>query len=909
MEPPAKKARTEDAEPGESVEVVTQPVGSISIEPVLEPEELEFDDTTTGPKVKDKATFYVEDTTMNVLNSDYNVMMPLTDGGLQYLLAGARANLGVKTGRYMFEIRVLESQRRSLGGSTVTGPLEDANVWARVPQPRSQLRIGFASVKSSLFLGHSEHAIGFDSEGFFLHGKARSQVSQKFSTGDVVAVVLNLNSASPNAHTISLFKNGKRASEPQPLPELLKDKALYPILTFKNVSLYYNFGPPLAPLPFKCRSINEVLQPDVSKKKEHTVHSEGEYEVLLPVSLPDEGGFDWLDQFLQKHPHYVELSDRALLNWCEKSGLTRPRGYGLGARGSNDKPEMGMGIMALDDGSVRRVLYESVAPIQQRNYVVMEVRGNLLKEERIEQLSHWTGFNFKRVGVVMLGEPPAAFKKYGQEVTLRVKQEVSDQEFRAKQVQEKQQLMLQKRQRQLDKEKRKAAKKAQKTQEAMLKRLKYEQAKKEAEAKGEVVPDPPDEEIEQEEEDDEEETEEPNEPMEQEPPTVELTDEEKKRWWSKQAVSDLTMYVVNTTFQKFSLPVKEEGFDELRYPWQNQDKVKEYLKAWVQDRKLTSRVEDLEPGDWFLARQKEWQKALAAWHAKQSSWKASETKKQMEATQREQKRKAFEAQVADCLKEGKDPPEKPEGLDESPKETPKVDVDLIDVFSVEDINDLGNGEPLFANFQFEDWSMLSLRFELHLLSHAFRKDANDADRVLVPLDHLPFYYNRYFKKALSTKTYGADTVEEVARLVRDTTLVTKNPISKLRVLESQLPEELECLNIFVMLTEEHRRERQRRLDLGDDTARLKFLTPGVSNVVPAVSVSGGSSPSTTTPVSAAVAAASTVVRPSAVPQPMASGGVSPTHLRGPVRPSFGVPGLRPNVPGGPVRMPGWRPGW
>lgn len=31
---------------------------------------------------------------------------------------------------------------------------------------------------------------------------------------------------------------------------------------------------------------------------------------------------------------------------------------------------------------------------------------------------------------------------------------------------------------------------------------------------------------------------------------------------------------------------------------------------------------------------------------------------------------------------------------------------------------------------------------------AFRKDANDADRVLVPLDHLPFYYNRYYKKAL-----------------------------------------------------------------------------------------------------------------------------------------------------------------
>ena len=53
--------------------------------------------------------------------------------------------------------------------------------------------------------------------------------------------------------------------------------------------------------------------------------------------------------------------DRSLLSWCEKSsgspelrhgtdtfrfatagGLSRPKGYGLTARGSNDKPEMGL---------------------------------------------------------------------------------------------------------------------------------------------------------------------------------------------------------------------------------------------------------------------------------------------------------------------------------------------------------------------------------------------------------------------------------------------------------------------------------------------------------------------------------------------------------------------------------------
>lgn len=38
----------------------------------------------------------------------------------------------------------------------------------------------------------------------------------------------------------------------------------------------------------------------------------------------------------------------------------------------------------------------------------------------------------------------------------------------------------------------------------------------------------------------------------------------------------------------------------------------------------------------------------------------------------------------------------------SVQETPKVDMENIDVFGVEDVNDVGHGEPLFSSFQFED---------------------------------------------------------------------------------------------------------------------------------------------------------------------------------------------------------------
>ncbi|OLQ02059.1 hypothetical protein AK812_SmicGene15164 [Symbiodinium microadriaticum] len=321
--------------------------------------ELETDDTTTGPKaVKDKTMFYTEDTTLNawplreilprvMVCTKYGTLMNLTDGGLQQgpkptwapnqarfgppkndkIMAGSQLIdthrypdkpelcSGFK-GRYMFEVRIME----------VMNPLEEANARARMTGPRNQ--------------------------------------------------VLNLNKDSPNApvlqffevsfritckafivHSLDVESNGKRVSPPQPLPDSMKEKVLYPLITFKNarasdgksaikVTVNYNFGPSvMVPLPFRCRTMNELLGGDVSKKKEHTApNADGQYEVVFPVALPDEGGFDFLDQ----------PSDRSLLNWCEKSGALR-------------------------------------------NYVVMEIRGNLMKEivkieERLENVPKWYGF-------------------------------------------------------------------------------------------------------------------------------------------------------------------------------------------------------------------------------------------------------------------------------------------------------------------------------------------------------------------------------------------------------------------------------------------------------------------------------------------------------------------------------------
>merc|ERR1711920_225406 len=92
------------------------------------------------------------------------------------------------------------------------------------------------------------------------------------------------------------------------------------------------------------------------------------------------------------------------------------------------------------------------------------------------------------------------------------------------------------------------------------------------------------------------------------------------------------------------------------------------------------------------------------------------------------------------------------------------------------------------------------------------------------LDHLDFYYKKYYKKSLVAKSFGVSTLKELTDLVNNVVFVTDKD-----VLESQLAEDMENFQIFVMLTEQERRDRNVRLDLGDEKARLKITHQSQGN--------------------------------------------------------------------------------
>merc|ERR1712217_291360 len=136
------------------------------------------------------------------------------------------------------------------------------------------------------------------------------------------------------------------------------------------------------------------------------------------------------------------------------------------------------------------------------------------------------------------------------------------------------------------------------------------------------------EESEAEEEEEEPEEEEKEEPLNETPPKVELTAEEKKILYFKSQCPDMTGYLLSTSFATFSLPEKDEGFDDITYSWTKGTKAQEYIKKWILERKLSTKVEDLVPSKWFWDEKSRYEGELAKFHAKLAEWRTAAIKKE-----------------------------------------------------------------------------------------------------------------------------------------------------------------------------------------------------------------------------------------------------------------------------------------
>jgi len=211
------------------------------------------------------------------------------------------------------------------------------------------------------------------------------------------------------------------------------------------------------------------------------------------------------------------------------------------------------------------------------------------------------------------------------------------------------------------------------------------------------------------------------------------------------------------------------------------------------------------PGGGYRARRR-LKEAWSAWTKSIQEWRKLSSDLKDAAKRKAHMEKRAEARKEEAERQGLLVPE-----------DPKIDWEDLDILGVENVLDVGDGEPLFTHFAYEDWTLLSIQVELHLLLHAFRRDLNDPDRPSFTERDLCFYFNRYFKKTFNLKNFAAQDFSAFAALVRDTIEVK----AETSFLEPKLGEETPYTH-FLKLVEYSRRERHQRFDAGDETAELKF---------------------------------------------------------------------------------------
>merc|ERR1712217_532568 len=87
------------------------------------------------------------------------------------------------------------------------------------------------------------------------------------------------------------------------------------------------------------------------------------------------------------------------------------------------------GIRDLDSNTLPQMV-QAIAPLRKQSYVVMEVKKNLIADERKRQLEEFSNDEYKKIAVVVMGEPTAEFKARTHSAILAEKQKKAREEAR-----------------------------------------------------------------------------------------------------------------------------------------------------------------------------------------------------------------------------------------------------------------------------------------------------------------------------------------------------------------------------------------------------------------------------------------------------------------------------------------------
>jgi len=305
------------------------------------------------------------DSTLNCLvDSEGSIVQSVNCDGMNLLVSQIRGTVGVKKGRYFYEVQVLEMFQHKL-----------------------EFCVG-VSTAGAKWVGE-ELSCSFNQFGdFSVNGECTKMKLKGIQKHQVIGVLLNLDQKAHNKNTISLFVDGVRHCEPQPLPENMLKQALFPHVSFRGCSLGVNFRTQLKATPFTVAMWGQALATDTESTK---LRREDAPKAAFPI------GFE-CDAVLDKYRAanncaFFELSKTYFDSWIKASNVNR-------------KSEFAYGVMCLDSPHL-------LAPwLKTRPRHVIWFLGNLIFKEELEKTLSYLPGHTKIALIGSIGKSQRVFPKH-----------------------------------------------------------------------------------------------------------------------------------------------------------------------------------------------------------------------------------------------------------------------------------------------------------------------------------------------------------------------------------------------------------------------------------------------------------------------------------------------------------------
>lgn len=222
--------------------------------------------------------------------------------GFALMWSGGRANIGVKSGKYCFECKVLTNLHVDLPGDTDE---ETRN--------HHGCRIGWSVPTTDVVcLGEDEQSFAYCSTGDILTCNTFTKYGEGYGPGDAIGCMIDL-----DALTISFSKNGKATGEAVKIPENLKGKVFMPHIVIKNTMARFNFHSPSLNESFPPEEYKYIgMAPEEDIEKSPKGPGRIEPEVIVLVGLPGTGKTTWAKKFERDNlgKRYAIISVESILS-------------------------------------------------------------------------------------------------------------------------------------------------------------------------------------------------------------------------------------------------------------------------------------------------------------------------------------------------------------------------------------------------------------------------------------------------------------------------------------------------------------------------------------------------------------------------------------------------------------------